>query len=65
MILSQLDLQGNPIAEVSQATANLQSLPTPGRLAVMAATGADIRLLLVMLIALQLPVSDLLNAAGC
>ena len=62
MILSQLDLQGNPIAEAVQGSGNL---PSPGRLAVMAATGADIRLLLVMLIALQLPVSDLLNAAGC
>lgn len=62
MTLSQLDLQGNPIAEAVQGSGNL---PSPGRLAVMAATGADIRLLLVMLIALQLPVSDLLNAAGC
>jgi hypothetical protein len=60
--LSQLDLNGNPIAEVVQGSGNL---PSPGRLAVMAATGADLRLLLVMLIALQLPVSDLLNAAGC
>lgn len=60
--MSQLDLNGNPIAEVVQGSGNL---PSPGRLAVMAATGADLRLLLVMLIALQLPVSDLLNAAGC
>jgi hypothetical protein len=60
--LSQLDLQGNPIAQVAQDSGNL---PSPGRLAVMAATGADLRLLLVMLIALQIPVSDLLHAAGC
>ena len=60
--MSQLDLNGNPIAEVVKETGNL---PSPGRLAVMAATGADLRLLLVMLIVLQLPVSDLLNAAGC
>ena len=62
MILSQLDLQGNPIAEVVQGSGNL---PSPGRLAVMAATGADMRLLLIVLIGLQLPVSELLNAAGC
>lgn len=61
MNLSQLDLQGNPI----QTDVQSGGLPTPGRLAVMAATGADLRLLLVMLIALQIPVSDLLNAAGC
>ena len=60
--MSQLDLNGTPIAEAVQGSGNL---PSPGRLAVMAATGADLRLLLVMLIALQLPVSDLLNAAGC
>lgn len=57
-----MDLNGNPIAEVVKGSGNL---PSPGRLAVMAATGADLRLLLVMLIVLQLPVSDLLNAAGC
>ena len=62
MILPQLDLQGNPIAEAVQGSGNL---PSPGRLAVMAATGADMRLLLVILIGLQLPVSELLNAAGC
>lgn len=60
--MSQLDLQGNIVAEAVKDSGNL---PSPGRLAVMAATGADLRLLLVMLIALQLPVSDLLNAAGC
>ena len=60
--MSQLDLNGNPIAEVVQGSGNL---PSPGRLAVMAATGADMRLLLIVLIGLQLPVSELLNAAGC
>ena len=60
--ISQLDLNGNPVAEVVQGSGNL---PSPGRLAVMAATGADLRLLLVILIALELPFSGLLSAAGC
>ena len=55
--ISQLDLNGNPVAEVIQASANLQSSPSSGKLAVMAATGADLRLLLVILIAMELPVS--------
>ena len=54
--ISQLDLNGNPISE---------NLPAPGKLAVMAATGADVRMLLVLLIAMELPFSGLLNAAGC
>lgn len=61
--ITQIDLNGNPVAETVQAAA--ASLPPPGRLAVMAATGADLRLLLVILIALELPVSALLNVAGC
>ena len=41
--VSQLDLNGNVIDTVAPGG----SLPTPGKLAVMAATGADMRLLLV------------------
>jgi hypothetical protein len=60
--ISQLDLNGNPVAEVATGSGNL---PSPGRLAVMAATGADLRLLLVILIAMELPISGLLSVAGC
>lgn len=59
--MSQLDLNGNAVDSVGSGG----SLPTPGRLAVMAATGADMRLLLVVLIMLQLPISDIMSAAGC
>lgn len=59
--MSQLDLNGNVVDTVAPGG----SLPSPGRLAVMAATGADMRLLLVILIALQLPFADLMSAAGC
>jgi len=62
IILSQLDLNGNPVADVVQGSGNL---PSPGRLAVMAATGGDIRLLLVILIAMELPISGLMSVAGC
>ena len=61
--ISQLDLNGNPVAETVQAAA--VSLPPPGRLAVMAATGADLRLLLIVLIAMELPISGLMSVAGC
>lgn len=64
IVLSQLDLNGNPVTESVQSSQAV-GLPTPGRLAVMAATGGDIRLLLVILIAMELPVSALLNVAGC
>ena len=60
--MSQLDLNGNPVAEAVQGSGNL---PSPGRLAVMAATGGDIRLLLVILIAMELPISGLMSVAGC
>jgi len=56
IVLSQLDLNGNPVSD---------SLPAPGKLAVMAATGADMRLLLVILIAMELPISGLMSVAGC
>lgn len=59
--LAQMDLQGNPISEGLPG----QGLPSPSKLAVMAATGADLRLLLVILIAMELPFSGLLHAAGC
>lgn len=59
--VSQLDLNGNVIDTVAPGG----SLPTPGKLAVMAATGADMRLLLVILIALQLPIAEMMSAAGC
>lgn len=62
IVLSQLDLNGNPVAEVVQGPGNL---PSPGRLAVMAATGADLRLLLVILIAMELPIQGLMSVAGC
>lgn len=54
--ITQMDLNGNPISE---------NLPAPGKLAVMAATGTDVRLLLIVLIAMELPFSGLLHAAGC
>lgn len=60
--MTQMDLTGSP---VQAAAPGETSLPSPGRLAVMAATGADLRLLLVILIAMELPVSGLLHAAGC
>lgn len=59
--MSQLDLNGNVVEQVAPGG----SLPTPGRLAVMAATGADVRILIVILIMLQLPIGDMLSAAGC
>jgi hypothetical protein len=40
-------------------------LPPKSKLAVMAATGTDIRLLIIILIAMELPVQGLLTAAGC
>ena len=49
-------INGNPVSD---------SLPAPGKLAVMAATGADMRLLLVILIAMELPISGLMSVAGC
>ena len=54
--LGQIDLQGNPVSD---------NLPAPGKLAVMAATGADMRLLLIILIAMELPISGLMSVAGC
>ena len=62
IILGQIDLNGNPVAEAIQGSGNL---PSPGRLAVMAATGADLRLLLIVLIAMELPISGLMSVAGC
>lgn len=58
--MSQMDLNGNVIDAASQAAQS-----APGRLATMAATGADMRLLLIVLIAMELPASALLSAAGC
>lgn len=58
--MSQMDLNGNLVEPVVQS---VQS--TPGRLAAMAATGADMRLLLIALILMELPASALLSAAGC
>lgn len=55
----QLDLEGNEV------TTAVGSLPTKGKLAMMAATGTDIRLLIIILIAMELPTSALLNAVGC
>ena len=60
--VSQLDLNGNAVEQAVQAAGSAGS---PGKLAVMAATGTDMRLLLVILIMLQLPISDLMSAAGC
>ena len=62
IILGQIDLNGNPVAEAIRDPGNL---PSPGRLAVMAATGADLRLLLIVLIAMELPISGLMSVAGC
>lgn len=58
--MSQLDLNGNVIDTAAQAATS-----TPGKLATMAATGADMRLLLIVLIMMELPASALLSAAGC
>ena len=60
--MSQLDLNGNVVEQAAQGIGNAGS---PGKLAVMAATGTDMRVLLVILIMLQLPVSELMSAAGC
>jgi hypothetical protein len=60
--VSQLDLNGNAVEQAVQAAGSAGS---PGKLAVMAATGTDMRLLLVILIMLQLPIGDLMSAAGC
>jgi hypothetical protein len=56
----QLDLEGNEVT--TQAVAGL---PGKGKLAMMAATGTDIRLLIIILIAMEVPTSALLNAVGC
>ena len=65
--VSQIDLNGNPVSDniPSGGIPSGAVIPTPGRLAVMAATGGDIRLLLVILIAMELPVSGIFAAAGC
>ena len=55
----QLDLEGNEV------TTAVSGLPTKGKLAMMAATGTDIRLLIIILIAMEVPTSALLNAVGC
>lgn len=60
--VNQTDLNGNIVDQVSQASTAVGS---PGKLAVMAATGSDVRLLLVILIMMQLPISELMSAAGC
>lgn len=57
----QLDLEGNEVT-VNQVAA---ALPTKGKLAAMAATGTDIRLLIIILIAMEIPTSAFLNAVGC
>ena len=62
--VSQLDLNGNSVGDGLSGQVS-SGLPSPSKLAVMAATGADMRLLLVILIALQLPIADLMSAAGC
>lgn len=60
--MSQVDLNGNIVEQAAQGIGNAGS---PGKLAVMAATGTDMRLLLVILIMLQLPIGELMSAAGC
>lgn len=55
-------MNGNIVEQASQA---LPAAGSPGKLALMAATGTDMRLLLVILIMLQLPISELMSAAGC
>lgn len=60
--MSQVDLNGNIVEQAAQAAGSAGS---PGKLAVMAATGTDMRLLLVILIMLQLPIGELMSAAGC
>ena len=59
--VSQLDLNGNPVSDGLPGA----GLPGPSKLAVMAATGTDMRLLLVILIAMELPISGIFAAAGC
>ena len=60
--VSQLDLNGNVVAPEGLPGG---SLIPPGRLAVMAAKGADLRLLMIVLIAMELPISGLMSVAGC
>lgn len=60
IVVSQLDLNGNVVETASQVATS-----APGKLATMAATGTDMRLLLIVLIMMELPASALLSAAGC
>ena len=60
--VQQTDLNGNIVEQAAQGIGNAGS---PGKLAVMAATGSDVRLLLVILIMMQLPISELMSVAGC
>jgi hypothetical protein len=62
--VDQLDLHGNTVTPTD--TPGIPTgIPSKGRLAVMAATGGDLRLLLVILIAMELPTSTILGAVGC
>lgn len=56
----QLDLEGNEVT-----TQAVSGLPGKGKLAMMAATGTDIRLLIIILIAMEIPAQGLLTAVGC
>ena len=58
----QLDLEGNEVTAESSLAA---SLPGRSKLAMMAATGTDIRLLIIILIAMEVPTNAVLNAVGC
>jgi hypothetical protein len=60
--VDQLDFHGNTVAPAEPLSGNL---PSKGKLAVMAATGTDIRLLIMILIAMELPTSTILGAVGC
>ena len=63
--MSQLDLNGNPVSLPVEEFGKPAGLPSSGRLALMAAKGADLRLLLIVLIAMELPIQGLMSVAGC
>ena len=59
----QLDLEGNTVP--TDAPGIPAGIPSKGKLAMMAATGTDIRLLIIILIAMEIPTNALLSAVGC
>ena len=59
ILVSQLDLNGNPVSLPVEEFGKPAGLPSSGRLALMAAKGADLRLLLIVLIAMAVSYTHL------